>query len=291
MPEATVVTPAQLRDWPLPAPGSGKEARGQVLVVGGSDGTPGAVLLAGEASLRAGGGKLAMATVESCTAALGAAVPESQVLALPATDGGAIAADAADAILGRAEGADVLLVGPGFSDPEEAVALLGRVLPRFDGPVVVDAIASAYLTEHPDGLHHLDGRAVLTVNPGELALTAGCSDDDVSEDPLGPATEVAQRSRVVVVCGGTRKHVVHPDGRSWVVEGGGPGLGVSGSGDVQAGIVAGLVARGADAAQSAVWAAYLHARVGERLAAATGRVGYLARELPGQVPLVLTELA
>jgi NAD(P)H-hydrate repair Nnr-like enzyme with NAD(P)H-hydrate dehydratase domain len=68
-------------------------------------------------------------------------------------------------------------------------------------------------------------------------------------------------------------------------------LGVSGSGDVQAGIVSGLLARGADPAQAAVWGGYVHARTGERLAAAVGLVGYLARELPGQVPAVLGELA
>jgi NAD(P)H-hydrate repair Nnr-like enzyme with NAD(P)H-hydrate dehydratase domain len=75
-----------------------------------------------------------------------------------------------------------------------------------------------------------------------------------------------------------------------VVEGGGPGLGVSGSGDVQAGIVAGLFTRCSDTAQAAVWGASVHSRIGERLSAAVGTVGYLARELPAQVPRVLAEL-
>jgi NAD(P)H-hydrate repair Nnr-like enzyme with NAD(P)H-hydrate dehydratase domain len=96
---------------------------------------------------------------------------------------------------------------------------------------------------------------------------------------------------VVVLAGGEEKYVVTPSGECWVVTGGSPGLGVSGSGDVQAGIVAGLLARGAVPAQAAVWGAYLHARVGERLAGALGTVGYLARELPGQVPTVLGEVS
>jgi NAD(P)H-hydrate repair Nnr-like enzyme with NAD(P)H-hydrate dehydratase domain len=65
---------------------------------------------------------------------------------------------------------------------------------------------------------------------------------------------------------------------------------VSGSGDVQAGIVAGLVARGADPARAAVWGSYVHGRAGERLAAEIGPVGSLARELARQIPLVLTEI-
>lgn len=288
-PDPVVVTPAGLRDWALPEPGSDKHARGELLVVGGSEHTAGAVLLAGEASLRAGAGKLALATVEAVAGPLGLAVPEAQVLGLPSATG-CLSPAAAEPLLERAASADVVLVGPGFADPEASVALLERVLPRLACPVVVDALASAYLTAHPDGLHHLEGRAVLTVNPDELALTAGEEPDKVADDPLPAARAVAQRSRVVVLCGGTSKHVVTPEGDAWVVEGGGPGLGVSGSGDVQAGLVAGLLARGAAHAQAAAWGGYLHARSGERLASAVGAVGYLARELPGQVPSVLAEL-
>ncbi|WP_426247150.1 NAD(P)H-hydrate dehydratase [Nocardioides sp. LHG3406-4] len=286
----TTVTPATLRDWQLPAPGSGKGARGEVLVLGGSSGTPGAVLLAGESALRAGAGKLVLATVEDVAAALAVAVPESMVLGLPRTEEGEVSPGSARLLQPRLETADVLVAGPGVTDPQAAVDLMAAVLPDVTGSLVLDALGSAYLTEHPEGLHHLEGRAVLTVNPTELARTAHCDEAEVEEDPWGPATRVARRSRVVVLCGGSTKYVVTPDGDAWTVQGGGPGLGVSGSGDTQAGIVGGLTARGAEPAQAAVWGAYLHARAGERLGAAVGVVGYLAREIPEQVPRVLVEL-
>jgi hydroxyethylthiazole kinase-like uncharacterized protein yjeF len=288
--EPTVVTPSVLRDWKLPQAGAGKNARGQLLVVGGTTATPGAVLLAGEGGLRAGAGKLVLASVESVVSALGVAVPEASVTALPETGSGCISPDAAELVTRRANEADLLLVGPGFSDPEDSVALLAAALPEVQTSTVVDAVASAYLTEHPEGLHHLDGRAVLTVNPTELARTARVDDDDVAKDPLRHTLDLARQLRLVVVCGGTHKHIATPDGRSWVVEGGGPGLGISGSGDVQAGIVSGLFARGAEPAQAAVFGAYLHARAGERLAASVGALGYLAREVPGQVPRILAEI-
>jgi len=289
--DPVVVTPAVLRDWPLPGPGSDKESRGEILVVGGTTGTPGAVLLAGESSLRAGGGKLRMATVEPVVGALAVAVPEAMLVGLPHTRDGFIAEDAADLLVSLAAGASTVLVGPGFTDPEVTVGLLSVVLPRLDNTVVVDAIATAYLTDDPDGLAHLAGRAVVTMNPKELARTAHVSEEKVHDDPLTPAAAVAERAKAVVVCGGEQKLVVAPDGPAWLVQGGGPGLGVTGSGDVQSGIVAGLCARGADPAQAAVWGAYLHGRCGERLAASVGTVGYLARELPPQVPSVLSELA
>jgi ADP-dependent NAD(P)H-hydrate dehydratase len=285
-----VVTPAVLRDWALPRPGSGKESRGQLLVLGGSRSTPGAVLLAGEAALRAGAGKLVLATVEDATSALAVAVPEAAVVALPRGSGDDLDPSAAALLQDRLESADVVVAGPGLADPEAARDLLVAAAPRLESALVLDALGSAYLTEHPEGLHHLGGRVVLKVNPGERARTAHCDVDEVEDDPVGPASRVAERSQVVVLCGGTSKHVVSPDGRTWVVEGGGPGLGVSGSGDTQAGIVGGLLARGADPCQAAVWAAFVHARVGERLTAEVGTLGYLAREVPPHVPAVLTEL-
>jgi ADP-dependent NAD(P)H-hydrate dehydratase len=290
-PDPTVVTPATLRAWPLPEAGAGKEARGRILVVGGTSGTPGAVLLAGEAALRVGAGKLQIATVDPAAGALAVAVPESLVIVLPGTQDGGIAASAAESLAAPARDSDTVLVGPGFGDPDESVALMESFAPTLETPTVVDALGSAFLTEHPEGLRHLEGRAVLTVNPSELARTAGLDEDDVTADPGPAAAQVAERSGLVVVCGGTEKLIVSPDGRSWLVQGGGPGLGVSGSGDVQAGFVAGLLARGADPAQAAVWGAYVHARAGERLAGAVGVVGYLAREIPDQGPAVLGELA
>ncbi|HEU4512275.1 MAG TPA: NAD(P)H-hydrate dehydratase [Nocardioidaceae bacterium] len=289
--EPTVVTPATLRSWPLPEPGSDKSARGRIAVVGGTVGTPGAVLLAGEAALRAGAGKLTVAAPGPVAVTLAVAMPEALVVGLPVSPGGSISVSAVGELVSFAQGAEAVLVGPGFGDPEECVLLLEELVPKLRGPLVVDALASAYLTEHPDGLRHLEGRVVLTVNPTELARTAGWDEDKVEDSPYDAARDVARRSQVVVLCGGEEKLVVTPDGSSWVVQGGGHGLGVSGSGDVNAGIVAGLLARGAEPSQAAVWGGYLHARSGERLASSVGAVGYLAREIPRQVPPVLAELA
>jgi ADP-dependent NAD(P)H-hydrate dehydratase len=289
--DPVVVTAATLRAWPLPAHGEDKEARGPLLVVGGSRSTPGAVRLAGEAALRAGAGKLKLATVAGTATALAVAVPESSVHGLPETATGDIDRSAADVVVELADGCDAVLLGPGFVDVDGSVRLLSEVLPRLRGVVVLDALASAYVTEDPERLRDLDGSVVLTVNPNELARTLGVDADSVTGEPLTPTTELARRTGAVVLCGGTSKTVVAPDGRCWVVDVGGSGLGVSGSGDVQSGIVTGLCARGADPAQAAVWGSHLHGRAGERLAAGMGKVGFFARELLPEIPQVLSELA
>lgn len=287
---ARVVTPALLRELPLPEPGADKNANGRLLVVGGSVRSPGAVRLSGEAALRAGAGKVSLATVEPVLAGLGPLVPEAALVPLPTDRSGAIDLGELGQVVAETAQADVVLAGPGLVDTEHAVALLTGLVRELDAVLVVDGLASAFLTEHPAGLHHLAGRVVLTANPVELARTAHLTEEEVERDPAAVAVRVARECRTVVVCGGTAKHVATPDGDTWVVEGGGRGLASSGSGDVHSGILAGLLARGTDPVRAAIWAAYVHARCGERLAASIGTVGFLARELPGEIPAVLREL-
>jgi ADP-dependent NAD(P)H-hydrate dehydratase len=287
--EPVTVTSTILREWRLPEPEGDKESRGRTLIVGGSDQTPGAVLLAAEAALRSGAGKLQVATVASLAQAVAVALPEALVLPLPER-GGDIAPEAADDILGLAEGASSVLLGPGIRDIAQCRALMAALMPRLRGPVVIDAAATAYVGADHAVCHPFEGRAVLTPNRKELALTLGIRRDEVEEDPAGATLELARRTLVTVTSGGEESWTATPDGDLWRDQTGGVGLGVSGSGDVFAGIVCGLTARGATPPQAAVWAAHLHGRAGDRLASAVGRVGFLARELPAEVPRVLAEI-
>ena len=290
MTDPTRVTPAVLADWSLPDPGSDKESRGVVLVVGGNRSTPGAVVLSGESSLRVGGGKLQVATARTVAPHVALALPEAAVTGLAETEMGEPDVSGAGSVTELAASAATVLLGPGLLDPQAASALLAATVPKVDVPVVVDALGSAYVTDHPDGLHHLAGRCVLTVNPTELSRTLHADEADVEDDPVGATLELAAKARAVVVCGGATKVVATPDGGCWQVLEGGPGLGVAGSGDVQSGFVAGLLARGAEPAQAAVWGAYLHAAAGDRLAAEIAPFGFLARELPALAPRLLAEL-
>lgn len=272
--------------WPLPKPASHKNARGSVAVVGGSESTPGSVLLAGEAALRVGAGKLSLATVTGSTSQLAVALPEAAVSGFATARSGDLDAAEADAIADFVSGADAVLLGSGFVDPDDAARLLAALVPRLEQAIVIDALGSAYVGRGHD-LGPLAGRCVLTVNPHELAHVLGRTDDEVSRDQEGSTAAAAERSGMVVVNGGEQKFVSVPGRDLYVVRGGGPGLGVSGSGDVHAGLVAGLLARTGDPAQSAVWGAWLHATAGDHLAGEVGEVGFLARELSAVVPRLL----
>jgi hydroxyethylthiazole kinase-like uncharacterized protein yjeF len=288
-PDAVTVTSAVLRGWPLPAPGSDKEQRGRIVIAAGSDQTPGAVLLAAEAAIRAGAGKLQVATVANLAPHVAVALPEALVMGLPDVDGD-ISPDAADQIAELASSASALLLGPGARNADLCRALVRAVLPRLNCPVILDAAALAAVGEDRAAVHHLGGRAVLTPNRRELALTTGTSPDEAGARAAALTLDLARTAQATVTCGGADTWTASPDGRLWCDQAGGAGLAVSGSGDVLAGIVAGLVARGASPEQAAVWANHLHGRAGDRLSASVGRLGYLAREIPAEVPKVLAEI-
>jgi ADP-dependent NAD(P)H-hydrate dehydratase len=289
-PDPTLVTPEVLRKWQLPEPGGDKNARGSILVIGGSTETLGAVLLAAEGAMRAGAGKLQVATVASLAPFAAAALPEALVRGLPETAGGALGTDAAEVVRDLAEAADAVLIGPGMADKEGTQEFGARLLPHLKGPLALDALGLACVTADDACLHHLTGRVVLTPNPMELAYALHVEQDDLDDDLAGATADLAGRAQAVVAVGGVTSWVAAPDGRLWRDESGAAGLGVSGSGDVRAGITGGLLARGADPAQAAVWAAFLHGRCGERLSSTVGRLGFLARELPPEIPRALAEI-
>ncbi|MFI8803426.1 MULTISPECIES: NAD(P)H-hydrate dehydratase [Micromonospora] len=278
-----VITPALLRDWALPVPTGGKEARGTVLVVGGSRFTPGAVLLAGVAALRAGAGVLQLAAAESTAASLSIQVPEALVVGLPETGDGAVRGDPGDLLRGLVAEADVVAVGPGLTDIETTGELLRLVLDAAgrETALVLDAYALGALSHAPELLAGSGRKAVLTPNLTEAKHLLG---RDPGDDLDAEAVELAGRYDAVVSLYG---HIATPDGRAWREESGDAGLGTSGSGDVRAGLLAGLLSRGADPAQAACWAAFAHAVSGQRLVPRYGRIGFLARELLDEIPYTI----
>lgn len=289
-PTPEVVTPHLLREWPLPDLQSDKESRGRILVIGGSRDNPGGVLLSAEAALRAGAGKLQVVTVSSTATALAVAMPEAMVRGVAQDRDGELTDEVVDVVLELASACEAVLIGPGMGDPDRACEVTGAILPRLTSPVILDALAMTAVTADHDVLSHLGERAVLTPNLHELALTLGWDEGKVGEDPREAALRLAARTGVVVTSGGAQTWTAHPDGRSWQGAVGGPGLGISGSGDVKAGVITGLVGRGATPCQAAVWGSHLHGSAGDRLTAELGATGFLSRELAVQIPQVLAEL-
>ena len=135
MSQATSIDAALLRRWPLPDPSGGdsKEDRGRVLVVGGSRQLVGGVLLAGVAALRAGAGKLQVATVQEAAGTLAGLLPEARVMAQESADDGGLARLDRQA-LELARRADAVLVGPGMEGGAASRQVVQRLLRHAEEP-------------------------------------------------------------------------------------------------------------------------------------------------------------
>lgn len=294
------VTTQLLRAWPLPMPGAegDKEQRGHVLILGGSREMPGAVILAATAALRAGAGKLTVATGASVAQLVALAMPEARVIGLAETEAGGFLPDAIDVLDPLADRIDAILIGPGMQDEAAAAELVHGLLARLHGSntaVVLDACAMGTLLHAP--ADWAPGEAfrfaqpvIVTPHCGEMAHLTGIEKCDIVSGPDARALASAAAWNAVVALKGARTVIASPDGELWQHEGGNVGLAISGSGDTLAGIIAGLAARGAALEQAACWGVALHARAGERLAERMGVLGYLAREIPNEIPGLLESI-
>lgn len=272
------VGPALLRGWPLPLDSDGdKNDRGCLLVIAGAPEMPGAVVLAATSALRAGAGKLQISTDDSIAAAVGTAVPEALVAGFGAA-------------LELAGEADALVVGPGMTSQARCAKLVARLVAQTAKPLVLDALA---LTAVGNGVRDFHGRGtppLLTPHAGEMAALLNLPKEKIESDPARYARDAAQRFGAVVALKGAHTYIAAPDGALYCNRAGTVGLATSGSGDTLAGIAGGLLARGLDPLAAACWSVHAHARAGEALTKKMG-VGFLARELPEQIPRVLRSLS
>lgn len=282
-------------DWlsahPLPQADAttDKNHRGRVLLAGGAHFVPGALRLSGEAVLRAGAGKLQMATVKAAAFHLGVAVPEAAVIALPAGEDGEIDASAAPAILDAAEHADAFILGPGMSGhPDELVAAL-VARPREGLVLVLDAAAIGCCGGLAAPLRDHDGRAIMTPHHGEMAALTGLDVEEIAADPQRHAREAAERFGAIIALKADCTVVAGPGGDVLMFEGCCPGLATGGSGDVLAGIIGGLAARGVSPLAAVAWAVWLHGNAGRVLAQRVGETGFLARELLPEIPRLMSQ--
>jgi ADP-dependent NAD(P)H-hydrate dehydratase len=289
---AIEVTSLLLQQWRLPMPDKSgdKNERGRILIVGGSSEMPGAVILAATAALRAGAGKLTIATSSVVAPLVAQTIPEARVIGLDETPDGGIALEAVDRI---PLDFDCVLIGPGMQDEDSTCQVVSTLVHGLkDTSVVLDACAMNVVgVNNEHRLKCFESPVLLTPHAGELAHLSGKSREEIEEDPMHHALDAARAWNAVVALKGAVTYLATPDGQVWRHEGGNIGLAISGSGDTLAGIAGGLLARGATLAQGAVWSVALHARAGERLAERHGALGYLAREIPGEVPQLMHGLS
>jgi len=256
---------------------STKFTSGRVLVVGGSPGLTGAPSLSALAAARAGAGYVTVCVPASLSLVFETRLLEAMTLALPDERGEHTVSGVAPLAAAAAARGGAVVLGPGLGRGEGAAAFARGVLEAVALPVVLDADG---LNAYAGALDSLSGRAaVLTPHEGELARLLGATAATVASARLRYAREAASRARAVVVLKGDDTLVAAPDGVVAVSPGATPALATAGTGDVLAGVIAAMLAKGLEPFDAACAAVRLHARAGVRAAARHGGEGLIASDV------------
>lgn len=287
MTHCTPLDLAELRRHALPAvEGGDKDTHGRLLVIAGSSQTPGSAVIAATAALRSGCGKVSIATVEPMVPHIAMAVPEVLVISLPMSRDGGLSLAAAGEIAERAGDFDAVVAGPGMKQGEPCSLLARKLLEAGLERLVLDAAMLYALPPH-DHAARSAPTPILLPHDREMAALIGCDEEEANREPLRCGVECAARYGAMVLVKGAQSHIVTPDGKAWRYEGGGPGLGISGSGDTLAGIIGGLLARGAEPLTALLQGVWLHGEAGASLSRKVGTIGFLAREISAEIPALL----
>lgn len=251
---------------------------GHVGIIAGSSGRSGAAILAARGALRAGAGLVTVFTDETTARIVDTVSVESMSADIDWDD--------VDGIARSVEGRDAILIGSGLPDDDGSWQRIRALVARIAAPLVADAGAINAFAGDPEGLRGT-GIRVLTPHPGELARLLGRSTAAVASDRLAAAAEAAERTGCIVVLKGSGTIVAAPDGKIGVNVTGTPAMGSGGTGDVLAGVVTALLARGLDAFDAACAAVWLHGTAGEVVSERIGDSGLAAMELADALPAAL----
>lgn len=265
--------------------GAHKGSFGRLLVVAGSAQYPGAALLAGRAGYRSGAGLVEMAVPKPVQPLLAGHLPEAIWLPLAAQEG-AIADTAVKQLKTTLAEASALLLGPGLGLTPGTGEFVGKLLKEELPPLVVDADGLKLMAAYKDWHRRFSLDAVLTPHPGEMAALTGRSIEEIQRARIETAEEFARTWQQVVVLKGAFTVVAAPDGRTALLPLASPALARAGSGDVLAGLVAGLRAQGLQGFEAACAGVWLHGQAGLRAAAQRGAAAVLAGDLLEHLPVM-----
>jgi NAD(P)H-hydrate epimerase len=267
---------------------------GKVLVIAGSINYIGAAYLACMGAARVGAGLVTLATARSLQGILAAKLTEVTYLPLPEAEEGVISLEATSIIGESLEEYDVVLMGCGLGQKQSVADFTKRVL--FDSPntgspsLVLDADALNITVSVPDWWQKLSQDAILTPHPGEMARLTGLSLEEVLRNKLELARKMAINWGKVVVLKGAFTVIASPDGLARISQLANPGLASAGTGDVLAGVIAGLTAQGVSLFDAAACGVYLHGQAGEVIKGELGDTGMLASDLLPALPRVIMKL-
>lgn len=264
-----------------------KHSVGKVLVIAGSRNYTGAPFMCAQSALRTGAGTAILVVPESIHLLLAKKLTEAMVVAMPETVEGTLSTGALAAIRERIDWADVVVAGPGLSRHPETMLLLRELLQDIPKPLVLDADGLAPLRDQPALVRRRKSATVLTPHTGELAYMTDRDAGEVEIGRIRSAREAASSYRSTVLLKGSPTVTAVREGDVILNSTGNPGMATAGSGDVLAGIIAGLIGQGVPAGDAAWAGAFVHGFSGDLARKRFGERGMMALDICDQIPRAL----
>jgi NAD(P)H-hydrate epimerase len=275
---------------PVRLPDAHKWSCGHAVAICGSTGFTGAASLTALSAMRAGSGLVTLVTPRSLNSIMEIKLTEVMTFPVDETAMGSLAFKARKDILDFVDGADAVAIGPGLSQNKDTVKLVRHLIPRLGVPTVLDA----------DGINAFAGQArklkktgfplVITPHAGEASRLFGVDKPKIMADPVEFARRAAKDLGLVMVLKGAPTIVAGPEGDVYINPTGNQGLATAGSGDVLTGIIAGLLAQGADALEAAASGVYIHGYLADMLLEEYGYFGFMAGELVETIPEAIADI-
>ncbi len=264
---------------------------GSVAVIAGSRGMAGAACLAAEAALRSGAGLVKLLVPEAIADVCATKLTEVMVFGVRGSDTGTFSPESLDIVAPFIGEADAVLLGPGLGvGPAHEFA--AALIPRIAKPLVIDADGlNALAGADSDAFRRLrESPALLTPHPGELSRLTDRSTAVIAEDAVAAARDAARNFGCEILLKGSPSVVASPDGSTDLCSLGNDGMATAGSGDVLAGLLAGLLAQKLDLSPAARVGVMVHSRAGDICRSEIGKRGMLAGDLLRCLPYAWREL-
>jgi NAD(P)H-hydrate epimerase len=263
-------------------PFANKGTYGHALLIGGSYGKMGAVVLSTSACLRSGAG-LVTAYVPRCGySIMQTSTPEAMILT-----------DADESMITtppeELQKFSAIGIGPGMGTNKQTRQAIVGLISSFTKPLVIDADALNVLALVPETLHNLSSNTILTPHPKEFERLFGACKNDFER--IEKAKQKARELNIIIILKGHHTLIALPDGSSFFNSTGNAGMAKGGSGDVLTGIITAFCAQGYSPVEAAILGVYLHGLAGDLCASALSMEAMIATDIIKFLPQAFRGLA
>lgn len=264
-----------------------KNSFGHCLLIGGSPGRVGAVVMASASCLKMGTGLVTVASWDDSFPALDMKL-SSEIMTFRIIRQG-------DEFLIPKPGLpnySSIVVGPGLGTSDDGRLLMEQLVQGYNGPLVIDADGLNLIAEHK--MHHFVAKrlapTVITPHPGEMARLLGVTKDAVLDDPIAAVKEANEKTGAIVVLKGPTSLIYSSDGVTWLNHYPNDGMATAGSGDVLAGMIGGLVGQKMHPMEATKLGVYVHSQAGRFAAQVNGHRAMTALDIIKNIRLAFKKL-